>query len=181
MSKTSRKWATTCPRTARRRLASPSPPPSPPTPAEPAAGPHVSLFFPDARERIEVYRLAYEQQGDPFQVWNAYDLARSARLEIPAWVLAYFDQVAERLLALTRPRRPPTDPRLEAPGQLIANSDEISRLLLLDPIWPKGKALRSQVAAALGFKGGPGIFARRRVAHQHEELASSVAALVKAG
>jgi len=64
-----------------------------------------------SREAVEAFRgmmdhktavakKLYEITGNPLHVWNAYRVCRVARLEVPDWVLSYFDGVAKRLFQL---------------------------------------------------------------------------------
>jgi hypothetical protein len=52
---------------------------------------------------LEQYRRRHEEYSDPWRAWQAYKAARGSRalgVEIPDWVLTYFDRVVERLDAI---------------------------------------------------------------------------------
>lgn len=43
---------------------------------------------------IECERRAYLATENPMHVWNAYATARAKRIEVPEWVLRYFDKAS---------------------------------------------------------------------------------------
>ena len=47
--------------------------------------------------KIAVAKKLYDITRNPLHVWNAYRASRAVRLEVPDWVLSYFDGVAKRL------------------------------------------------------------------------------------
>jgi hypothetical protein len=55
----------------------------------------VKTSHPDIYEQLE---RRYLDLGNPLWAWHAYALARQQRDPVPAWVLAYFDAVANRLV-----------------------------------------------------------------------------------
>jgi hypothetical protein len=53
------------------------------------------------RRAIEAARRLFEETGNALFAWEAYGRSRTAGLEIPEWVLTYFDQTARRLNAMS--------------------------------------------------------------------------------
>ena len=51
----------------------------------------------EALKRIERFETLYRSEDNPLFAWTAYRLARDAGLEVPAWVLEYFDMAALNL------------------------------------------------------------------------------------
>ena len=54
-------------------------------------------------ERINYLRKLYTAEDHPILAWRAYDLARSAHLAIPDWVLEYFDLATHNLERIAGP------------------------------------------------------------------------------
>lgn len=48
---------------------------------------------------LEAARQRFELSGNPLWAWQAWQLARRARVPVPDWTSAYLDACAERLLA----------------------------------------------------------------------------------
>jgi hypothetical protein len=66
------------------------------------------MFAPLTRKvtlgRVRLLRRLYRESGSALYVWEAWTVARAAKLETPAWVAEYLDGCAQRLLDLaTRP------------------------------------------------------------------------------
>jgi hypothetical protein len=59
-----------------------------------------------AEHDVDFARCEYEASGNPIHAWEAYLLARKARVPAPESVLAYFDGVAARISSLARHRVP---------------------------------------------------------------------------
>lgn len=59
-----------------------------------------------AKALIARGKLEYDRTGNPLHVWFAYAECRSAKLQIPEWILNYLDQVTENLWKLSRGPRP---------------------------------------------------------------------------
>jgi hypothetical protein len=57
----------------------------------------VEAFRGGMDHKTAVAKKLYEITGNPLHVWNAYRASRAVRLEVPDWVLSYFDRVAKRL------------------------------------------------------------------------------------
>ena len=51
---------------------------------------------------IAGYKRLYEHTGNPIYAWEAYEIARANKLEVPEWVLGYFDDCAEGLVRITK-------------------------------------------------------------------------------
>ena len=43
---------------------------------------------------IECERRAYLATGNPLHVWNAYSTVRAKRMDLPEWILRYFDKAS---------------------------------------------------------------------------------------
>lgn len=56
-----------------------------------------------AESNLEGLAYRYEESNNPVFVWMAWDIVTKYNMEIPKWVLAYFDHSATSLLALMHP------------------------------------------------------------------------------
>lgn len=65
---------------------------------------------------IDEYEKQFKETGNPLFVWDAFSLNRRAKLDIPVWVLKYFDEVAFGLLS-------PDNSIKDIPGKLKFKAD----------------------------------------------------------
>lgn len=60
---------------------------------------------------LDVHRKRFEHSGNPLSAWDAFLLARWWKEPIPEWVLAYFEEAAEKLCKI---------PQGKIPGHVMA-------------------------------------------------------------
>jgi hypothetical protein len=97
-------------------------------------------------------RRRYEQTGHPFDPWQTYLASRARQQPIPEWVLKYFDDAAEKIVAS------------------VHLADQPARL---------SAAVAS--ALGFTSKGAGSVARRSRVAATHDALAQRVSARVRQG
>lgn len=69
-----------------------------------------------AKRRLQHDQRRYEETLNPVFAWEGYLSARSARVEVPDWVLGYFDRVGRRFANMSRQAEtPPEEARRHLP------------------------------------------------------------------
>ena len=70
----------------------------------------VSTEYQDvAKDWLRHAHDCYEETSNPVFAWEGYLSARSGKLDVPEWVLEYFDRVACRLANMSRQEQPPPE------------------------------------------------------------------------
>jgi len=54
---------------------------------------------------LQKLKYLHKKDGNPLHLWEAYAICRKWKMEIPEWVLVYFDDCSENLLNIDRPNR----------------------------------------------------------------------------
>jgi hypothetical protein len=66
--------------------------------------PLINAWSAEAAEILRWHETAFADTQNPLYAWSAYNLARTAGVDVPAWVSAYLDAAAEKIWELARRR-----------------------------------------------------------------------------
>lgn len=93
-----------------------------------------------AKALVARAKLEHDRTGNPLHIWFAYAECRSAKLQIPEWILCYLDQVTWNLWELSRGPRPGEKNLVpDKPYPAIAKALEMDRVI------ESGKLVRANV------------------------------------